>query len=826
MASLARDLRYAWRQIRAAPGLAIVIVISLALGIGANTAVFSLAEAVLLRNLPVRDPGRLVSLHWNGNQFFGATDEGPTQDCFSYPAFLRFQERASDLSSLFGSVPLGFAPQNTNVVVNGVPDLADGVMVTGEYFSGLGLHALLGRTLTPADQTSGAAPVADISYSYWTRRFARDPAIVGRSAVIDGLSYSIVGVLPPSFHGLLPVSQFDLWVPMLERPGLGPFGYPGNGRFLEAKNRIWMGVMGRLKPGVTQAQAQAQLDAIWRGYMSEVVTPTPKPGELSRLELRNAAHGLNGVAQSASQPLTLMMILAGLILLVACANVAALLLARATARRREIGVRLAMGAPRGRLIRQLLTESILLACISAVLGLALAQFGVRAMSGQIAAMGMTVAATLDGRVLLFTAVVAIATGVLFGILPALRATRVPLAGALTDRGATGGARLGAGRALVTAQVAVSLVLLVVAGLLVTTLHNLETEDFGFPTQNVLEFSLDPTQSGYRGARVAALDLAVQSRLAHLPGVEAATLTDGTPLSGNGSGSDARAVGVVHQPAERYVRWNAVGPGFLHANGIPLLMGRDIGIQDTAAAPHVAVVNELMAQRFFPGESPIGRQFQLDGTWTIVGVMRNAQLGTPDTPPQSQAVMPFTQDPFFDAAMQFQVRTYANPDAMLASVRQAVHRLAPSLPLGNVRTEQHEAAAGVASQRMFAWLAGFLGLMGLILSAIGLESTMAYLVARRTPEIGIRMALGASRGQILGMVLRQALWIVGLGIVIGVPIVLYASRYLASQLYRVPPRDPRALAAGIILLAVVGAAAALLPARRAARVDPLTALRTD
>ncbi|MGH9487207.1 MAG: ABC transporter permease [Terriglobales bacterium] len=825
---MGRDLRYAWRQIRSAPGLAIVIVISLALGIGANTAVFSLDEAILLRNLPVQDPGRLVSLHWNGNQVYGATDMGPPQDCFSYPAFLNFQARASDLGSILGSVALGFTPQNTNVVVNGHPGLANGVMVTGEYFSGLGIAPLLGRTLTPADQTAGAAPVADISYGYWTRRFARDPGILGRSAAIDGLNYTVVGVLPPSFHGLWPMQKFDLWVPMLERPGLGPYGYAGKGRFLEAKDRIWMGIMGRLKPGVTQAAAQAQLDGIWHSYMEQTVTPRPKPGEISRLELQNGAHGLNGLTHQASQPLLLMMILAGLILLVACANVAALLLARATGRKREIGVRLALGAPRGRLVRQLLTESILLAVIAAALGLLLAEFGARALANQVSAMGVTVSPTLDGRVLLFTAVVAIVTGMLFGILPALRATRIELSGALNDRGATGGARLGAGRALVVAQVAVSLILLVVAGLLVRTLHNLESQDFGFPTSNMLEVTLNPVQTGYTGSRLRNLYVALRAKLASLPGVKAATLAMSTPLSGGGNGGGARAVGVKHQPAESYVRWDVVGASYLHANGIPLLMGRDLGEQDTATSQQVVIVNQFLAKRFFPGQNPIGRQLLLDGPapLTIVGVMRDAKYGQPEEPMQAQAVVPFTQMGNFNTGMDAQLRTYAAPEALLGEVRQAVESLDPGLPLANVRTEKQEAAQGVAGQRMFAWLAGFLGMMGLILAAIGLEGSMAYLVARRTPEIGIRMALGAGGGEILGMILRQALGMVGLGIVIGVPIVLFASRYLASALYRVPPDDPASLATGIILLAVVGTLAAWLPARRAAHVDPLQALRVE
>lgn len=830
MGRLLQDLRYAWRQMRAAPALAAIIVLSLALGIGANTAVFSLTNAVLLRELQVPHPGRLVLLRWGGGHHgFNSTNDLPESYVFSYPAFQRLRARATDFSSLFAFVPLG-GTENTTVVVRGHPGLADGAMVTGRFFSGLGAAPLLGRGLNQADESLGAPPVAVISYGYWTRRFSRDPAIVGRSVLINGLAYTIVGVMPPSFHGLRPARSFDLWVPMLERPGLGPLGYP-DGDFLAAKNRIWLEIMGRLAPGKTRAEAQAQLTTIFQQFLTEISTPKPKPGTLPTIAALSGAHGMNGLVEQTAQPLLLMMVLVGLILLVACANVAALLLARAASRRREISVRLALGASRHRLLRQLLTESILLAVCGAVIGLGFALAGMRAMAAQVNGMGLggiAIHPQLDPRVLLFTAAVAIITGLLFGILPALRATRVELAGALQERGATAGnARLGAGRALLIVQVAISVLLVASAGLFVRTLCNLQTEDLGFPTAHVLLFTVDPTQTGYHGARLMQLYAALQLRLSHLPGVHAATLMQSTPLSGSGNGSDAHAVGVAHQPTEDDVRWDIVGPDYLKTMGIPLLLGRDFGPQDTGASPKVAIVNEKMARKFFGSADVIGRHFRMSGVdWEIAGVMRNATYGQPGTPMQAQAVVPYTQFQELVTGMNFALATYANPAGVLAEARAAVQSLDPGLPLGDVRTEKHEAAAGIAGQRILAWLAGLLGFISLVLAAIGLEGSMAYLVARRTGEIGIRMALGAQRGAVLAMILRQALWMVAIGIAIGVPLTLALSRYTAGLLYGVHPADPLSLIAAVVLLALVGGFAAYLPARRAAAVNPLTALRCE
>ncbi|MGH9506553.1 MAG: ADOP family duplicated permease, partial [Terriglobales bacterium] len=660
------------------------------------------------------------------------------------------------------------------------------------------------------------------------RRFSRAPGILGRTVLINGLAYDIVGVMPPSFHGLRPARSFDLWVPMLERPGLGPLGFP-DGDFLAAKNRIWLEIMGRLRPGSTRAEAQAQLTTIFQQFLTEISTPKPKPGTLPTIAALSGVHGMNGLVQMTTQPLVLMMVLVGLILLVACANVAALLLARAASRRREISVRLALGASRRRLLRQLLTESVLLAIIGAIAGLGFAAAGMRAMAAQVNAtdLGIAIHPQLELRVLLFTAGVAISTGLWFGILPALRATRVELAGALQERGATAGsARLGAGRALLVIQVAISVLLVATAGLFVRTLHNLQSEDLGFPVSHVLLFTLDPTQTGYHGARLMQLYAALQTRFAHLPGVRTATLMMATPLSGSGNGGPAHAAGVARQPTNTYVRWDIVGPDYLKTMGIPLLMGRDFGVQDTGASPHVGIVNETMARRFFGSADPIGRHFQMSGDWEIVGVMRNATYGTPGTPMQAQAVVPYPQFPELVTAMNFALGTYANPASVLAEVRAAVHQLDPRLPLGDIRTEQQEAAAGIAGQRILAWLAGLLGFISLVLAAIGLEGSMAYLVARRTGEIGIRMALGAQRGTVLRMILRQALWMVLIGIAIGVPLTLAVSRYTAGMLYGVRPEDPATLIVAVVLLALVGTLAAYLPARRAAAVDPLTALRCE
>jgi predicted permease len=743
-----------------------------------------------------------------------------------------------------------FAPiEQLNVSVDGQAEIAEGQLVTGGYFTGLGAPLNLGRAISEDDDRATANPVAVISHRYWQRRFGLDPAVVGKTINVNNIPFTIVGVTPPQFHGALQIGDSpDLTIPMALEPRL----IQGRSEMHEAWY-WWVRVMGRLKPGVSVEAARAELETVfqqnalegWNALPANRRPPDYGPRDLPRMEVTTGGYGLNEVRQAYVQPLRIMLIVVGLTLLIACANVANLLLARATRRRQEMAVRLALGAGRFRLIRQLLTESVLLAVAGGALGLMLAWWSKDLLRlwhpwGQ---SQLEVDLKLDWRVLGFTAAVAFCTSILFGLIPALRATKIDLTPALKEnsRGSTG-ALSSLGKSLVVAQVAVSLLLLVGAGLFLRTLRNLQHIDLGFNAENVLLFRADPRLNGYGNERIARLYQQMIESIEAVPGVRSATISRHPLLSGSSANGPAHAEGRAHlTEADRYVYQQRVRWNFFETMEIPLLAGRQLRPQDDERAPKVAIINQTMARRFFGDENPIGKRFgfgriENSGQIEIVGVVKDAKYTGQREEIPSTAYLPYTQQSL--GQMNFEVRTAGDPDQMITSIRTAVRRVDPNLPLFDLKTQSEQAEAALAQELLFAWLTGFFGLLALLLASIGLYGVMAYAVAQRTHELAIRMALGASPANILRRVIGQGMLLAVTGIAIGTAAALALTRLIASNaafeltrfisdfLYGVRAADPLTFVAVASLLALVALVACWVPARRATKVDPIVALRSE
>jgi predicted permease len=843
---LGQDLRYAGRMLRRSPGFTAVAVLSLGIGIGANTALFSLTDAVLLRMLPVKNPSELVLFKWasgqnslarsiDGETGFDEATGRVTSTSFSYLTFQRFHDQSATLADVFAFAPI----EQLNVVVDGAAEIASGQVVTGGYYGALGVRAIRGRTITPDDDEANASPVAVITQRYWERRFGADPAVVGKSVRVDGLPVTIVGITAREFGGTLQVGDSpDLTLPMSMDPALGSHGRSN----LTDGGFWWVRMMGRLKPGATREKARAELERVFQQAAIDGRTasapkdepPGTKPRDLPRLSVVSGGQGLTELRADYARPLGILTIVVGLVLLIACANVANLLLARAANRQREMTVRLAVGAGRWRIVRQLLTESLLLAFLGGTLGVALAYWGkhllmlLRPWGGAELVLDLT----LDLRVLAVAAAISMLTGIVFGLAPALRAGRVDLAPSLRDslRSLSGLPRSILAHGLVVTQVALSVVLLIEAGLFVRTLRNLHGVELGFNAENLLVFRVDPRLNGYTGADIDRLYTRILERVAAVPGVRGVTLSRHPQLANSSRRDRVYVRGHPLAPGKRTITpINLVGPHFFQTFQLPVVLGRAISARDDEHAPRVAVVNETLARTYFAGESPIGKRLGFgnpdsSAQFEIVGVAKDAKYYNLRSPAEPIVYLPYFQDPAGQAS--FTVRTNGDAAAATPAIRLALRDVDPNIPIFDVRTQRETADETLTQERLFAELSSLFGVVAVVLACVGVYGVMSYSTARRTNEIGLRIALGARTRDIIRLVMQHTMLLVVLGAATGLALAVAASHVVESMLFGLTTTDPATIAAAVLLIVGVAALAGYLPARRARRVSPMVALRSD
>jgi putative ABC transport system permease protein len=825
---LRQDLRFAFRMLRKNPGFTAVAVLTLALGIGANTAIFTLMDAVLLRRLPVEQPEQLIELmtvYGGGAAYL----DGKSFNSFSYPALQHLRQHNRSLSGLIASSNGRFY-----CVVDGAPpERVAGQYVTGDFFSVLGVSSVAGRTITPDDDRFGAPnPVAVISDGYWARRFGRSPAVLGKSILVEKVPLTIVGVIPEKFFGTQIGRRVDLWAPLSTEPLMRQPSWTASA------GPKWLQLVGRLKPEVSLEQARADLETQFRLAVVEAelalnLTPEVRQGALNlKLKVEPAGNGLSDLRRQFSKPLAVLMIIVGLVLLIACANLANLLLARAAVRQREIAVRLALGAGRARLIRQLLTESLLLALIGAAAGLLLADAGTQYLLKLLASGRSPVLLDVqpDARLFVFTGSLSVLTVLLFGLAPALRASKTDLIPVLKEggRGAeAGGSRQRLSRGLIVIQIALSLVLLVGAGLFLRTLRNLHSIDLGFERENVLLVKLDPSHSGYTPEKMRGLLMGVLERLQAIPGVRSASLSWNPPIAGGGSSRTVSVEGRAPGPEadrEIYVNWTA--PRYFETLGVPLIAGRDFGPRDTQGAPRVVLINQTMARLFFGGANPVGQRIRVEDNdiREVVGVVGDSHyLEIREKIAPTLYLNTFQEQ---RPGSEFAIRTSGDPIATIPAVRREIENQVAGVAIGSIRTLAGQADAWLLQERLVALLSSCFGGLALFIAAVGLYGVLSYSVARRTQEIGIRMALGAQRFDVMAMILKGILRLVCLGLVIGIPLSLILGRFVADLLYGITPADPLTIAVGALVLTIVALLAGYLPARRASQVDPMEALRHE
>jgi predicted permease len=852
MTSFWQDLRYGAQMLVKHPAFTAVAVLTLALGVGANTALFSVVDAVLLKKLPVKDPDRLVlfKASWNREKFGPGGFNGSNQldrttgltvgTSFPTETLTRLRQEQSVLSDVFA-----FAPLEVNLNAGGQAEVVTGQVVSGNYYSALGVPALLGRTINEADDNAGATAVAVLSHRFWTNRFGSDPSIIGKQVNINNVAFTIAGVTPPDFSGTSQVgSSTDVSIPLAWEPQIS--GERSNTR---GAGIWWLRLMGRLQPGATIAQAEAALAGPFQQSVLEhramrqariqTQLRTLDPKDLPRLGVDSGSQGEMNARRGFVKPLRLLAWVVGVVLLISCANVANLLLVRASSRKKEIAVRLALGASRGRLVRQLLTESVLLAAVGGALGtlfalwikdglLLVTEWGGRDMNA--------LHPQLDLRVLGFTLGLSFLTGVIFGILPALRATDLDLTPALKDTGRSSSAvgRSWLSKSLVVVQVSLSVLLLIGAGLLIRTLRNLQHVETGFNANNLLLFDVDPSLLNYKEDKLATLYQQAFNRVEAVPGVRSVTFSRHALLSWGATTTSVfvpNVLGPDGKPKDFDTKLHIVRENFLSTMEIPLLIGRNLTERDDAHAPLVAVVNQSFAKAHFSNENPIGKRFGFEqnkaGEIEIVGVAGDAKYTSQRDEVEPTVYQSWRQSPTEIAT--FEVRTTGDPKSFVAAVREAMHEVDSNLPLSNIRTQIEQADETLTMERMFAKLLTLFGLIAQQLAAIGLYGVMAYAVSQRTHEIGIRMALGADRRSVLMMVVRQGMILTVIGIAIGLGAAYVLTKYvesLTSMLFGVEARDPWTFAVTTVLLVAVALIACLVPARRATRVNPLTALRYE
>jgi len=834
-----QDLRYAIRTLVKSPIFLIVAVLSLGLGIGANTAIFSLINAAMLRMLPVAHPDQLVLLTDPGSSGVAVeTREWGIRNILSYPEFQELRARNTVFSGMFAAQSeqsvldvfpgRGASEQSTKAHVQ---------LVSGEFFQVLGVEPVLGRAFTPdEDRILGANPVAVISYGFWQREFAGDPSVVGSTIRVGQASLQVLGVSPRGFRGMLVGSDQDLWIPITMQAQIL------RGRdYLKPVDTLWLQVMGRLRPGMSAKTAEAGINVafqqVLRNWAADLPTEKERQQMLGeKIVLRNGAKGASDVRDQFSDALVMLMAMVGLVLLIACANVANLMLARANVRQREIGVRVALGAGRWRLIRQLLTESLLVAALGGVLGAFLAIWGSDVLLAMVSGgvNGLSLQIHGDIRVLLFTAALSLLTGILFGLAPAVRTggldvNRILTATARGSIGSRGGMK--AGRILVVAQVALSLLLLMSATLFVRSLHNMAIQKLGFDRDHILMAQIDPVSAGYKGASVLALYEQIRGQLVAIPGVNGATLSNVALFGGDSGDKISLDSSMPKNPDDRRSRWTLAGPDYFKTVGIRLLRGRDIDASDAGRGAQVCLVNDAFAKFFFPDSDPIGHHVTDEypttrETYEIIGVVANAKEHNVAEPQRPRFYANIFHPIGTVEHVTFILRTSQDPSAVAIAVRNTINSINRSIPILTIRSLDEQIDRRLTTQRIVADLALFFGVLALLMATIGLYGVMSHAISRRTSEIGVRLALGASAREVLWMVLRETFGLVAIGVAIGLPCALASGRLIANRLFGLTPSDPLTIALAILIILTATALAGYIPARRASRVDPMQALRAD
>ena len=835
---LLRDLVYGLRMLRKSPGFTAVVILSLALGIGANTAIFSLIDSVILKLLPVRDPRQLTALTdpANGGVSIG-TSTGERQ-ILSNREFESLRARCPVFSGMFAVQ--SEMSRNSGSLNGGAIEEVHTRLVSGDYFTVLGASPLIGRAFAPSDEKGpGSAPYAVASYEYWQRRFGGSSSVLDTRVRIGNAHLSIVGVMRPAFYGENVGEVPDLWIPLAMQPEIMPGRQwladdPGH----IAEKVMWLQVIGRRKPGVSLAEAQANVDVVFKQIVAEEFSQLSRsrPEILKQnLKLHDAANGVSYLRGNFGNPLLILMGVAGLVLAIACANVANLLLARAAARQKEMAVRLALGASRARIVRQFLTESLALAALGGIAGSLLAVYGV-ALLIHLVDDSAILDLRPDLRMLAFTVGVCLLTGFLFGLAPAWRSSRSSAGGALKEAGrglTAGAARIGLGKILVIGQIALSTVLLVGAGWFIRTLRNLENVDLGYSREKLVLVGADLLTAGYDGDRLPIAYEELRRRLAQIPGVRSVTYSGNGLFSGSESGDRVSVEG--YHPQKRgddSSRFDRVGPHYFAGVGIPILLGRDIEERDTASAESVCVVNETFAKFYFGDANPIGKHVTDEfpdtrKTFTIVGVARDAR---------DHSLRRKIDRRFYLSALQplgrytprviYEMRASAIAASVIEAARKQILAFNPAIPQGRARTMDAILDDNMRQERLIAQLSTALGGLALLLACIGLYGVLSYNVARRTNEIGIRMALGAGRASLIGMILGETAALIGIGLACGIPASLACARFVESRLFGLKAADPLTLAAALAILSFVAVAAGYVPAHRASRVDPLVALRDE
>jgi predicted permease len=842
--NIVSDARFALRNLKKAPVFSAVAVVSLALGIGANTAIFTLIDQLMLRLLPVKSPSELVLLDSNGNHY--GNNRGANS--FSYPMYKDFEAR----NQVFGGI-LARVASPVSMNFHGQTERAAGELVSGSYFNVLGVAAAIGRTIAPDDDTTVLGrPVVVLSYRYWQNRFAGDPSVLNKPMILNGHTFTVIGVSGRGFDGIEPGSVTQLFMPITMKPWIMQ-NAPGMEELTD-RRASWLQIVGRLKPGMTQMSAKASMQVLFHQIIVEEAKEPmiAKASDFDRqqflkstIDLLPAATSRSFLRYQMSRPLEVLMAIVALVLLIACGNVANLLLVRAAGRQKEIAVRLALGAARRQIVRQLLVESLMLSLAGGVAGVGVAWSGAKALLEFLpqSSTPLGLSAAPDARILLFNFAVAIATGLLFGLVPALQATRPDIGRTLKDQASsvagTGHARLR--KSLVVAQVTLSLLLLIAAGLFIRSLRNLRESDPGIRASNLISFTVDPSLNGYSGPRSMAFFHELNRNLSAIAGVQSAALATNAILAGEEWDSTVNVEGYTSKPGEDMSpNFNCISPGYFATLGVSLIEGRDFSARDTGTImhkgipfpiPNVIIINQKMAKYYFGNRSAIGRHIGFGnepGTvadMEIIGVVKDFKyLGVRDQITR-QALIPYLALPFA-INMTSYVRTSMPPEQAVNLIRRTVANLDPNLPVYNIRTLEDTIDASLLNERLVASLSAMFGGLATLLAVIGLYGVMAYTVEQRTREIGIRVALGAQRGNVVWLVMHEVMVMVAISFGIGLPSAWFASRMVASLLYGIQPHDPVSIAAAIAALGSVALLAGYIPAVRASRLVPLRALRYE